>query len=171
MQAASSTSASIPLEATYQGHSRIIHREGHRTVESNAGSQHYLDVDPVIEASRIADSAVPDGGRGWFVIAACCVVSWWYTGTSYSWGIIQDALLNEGIGSPATLSFVGSLSAAMISALAIVNARVIRSMGSRVTGMLGVSFLGLSGLTSSFAVKNVAGLFFTSGVLLGFGLR
>ncbi|KAH8647900.1 major facilitator superfamily domain-containing protein [Xylariales sp. PMI_506] len=127
------------------------------------------DTDPVLEASRVADNAAPDGGRGWVVVAACAVVGWWFVGIPYSWGVMQSALVDQG-GSPATLAFVGSLSCSLISALAIVNARVIRWLGSQRTAMLGVSFLGLSALTSSFSVDNIAGLFFTSGVLLGFGL-
>lgn len=171
MEVGSSTSTSIPLNVLQTGQGRVTQREGHH---SGTSQSHILDdpnVDPTLEESRLADSSVPDGGHGWVVIAACGVVSWWYTGTSYSWGIIQDALVSEGVGSPATLSFVGSLSTALISALAIVNARAIRWMGSQMTGILGVSFLGLSALTTSFSVKNVAGLFFTSGVLLGLGLR
>ncbi|KAK7427296.1 hypothetical protein QQZ08_006233 [Neonectria magnoliae] len=166
---ASSVSTSIRLEPYPR--TTTTQREGiHHTptsLQDHSGS----DVDPVLEASRVADSTVPDGGRGWAVVAACAVVAWWFVGTSYSWGIIQDALVMEGIASPSTLAFVGSLSAALISALAIVNARVIRWMGSQLTAMLGVTFLGLSAITSSFAVRNVAGLFFTSGIVLGLGLR
>ncbi|KAH6655837.1 major facilitator superfamily domain-containing protein [Truncatella angustata] len=128
------------------------------------------ELDHVLEASRIADNEAPDGGRGWVVVAACAVVTWWFVGTSYSWGVMQNELVAEGVGSAATLAFVGSLSAALISALAIVNARIVRRLGSRRTAMIGISFVGLSALTSSFAVKNIGGLFFTSGVLLGLGL-
>lgn len=128
------------------------------------------ETDSVHAASQAIDNTVPEGGRGWIVIAACSVVAWWFVGTSYSWGIIQDALVVEGVGSPASLAFVGSLSTGLISALAIVNARVVRWLGARYTTLLGVTFLGLSALTSSAAVENLAGLFFTSGVLLGLGL-
>ncbi|KAH8892997.1 major facilitator superfamily transporter [Thozetella sp. PMI_491] len=126
--------------------------------------------DPVLEASRLADSAVPDGGYGWVVIMGAAVVSWWYTGLSYSWGVMQAALVRDNLSSPATLSFVGSVSTALIAALAIVNARAIRWLGAQRTGILGVLFLGISTLLSSFAVKNIAGLFFTSGILLGLGM-
>lgn len=30
----------------------------------------------VLEASRLADSTVPDGGYGWAVIAGCAVMTW-----------------------------------------------------------------------------------------------
>lgn len=54
--------------------------------------------------------------------------------------------------------------------MAIINARVVRAIGSQRTGVLGVIFLGMSEILSSFTLGSVAGLFFTSGVLLGFGI-
>lgn len=30
----------------------------------------------ILEASRLADSTVPDGGYGWIVIASCAVLTW-----------------------------------------------------------------------------------------------
>ncbi|KAK7450029.1 major facilitator superfamily transporter [Colletotrichum acutatum] len=98
--------------------------------------------DPILQASREADSTVPEGGYGWVVVGGCFVVAWWIIGTSYSWGVIQGALIEDGLGTPAVLSFVGSLAAALISALAIVNSRVMRRIGPRKTGLLGISLLG-----------------------------
>lgn len=127
--------------------------------------------DPILQASREADSTVPEGGYGWVVVGGCFVVAWWIIGTSYSWGVIQGALIEDGLGTPAVLSFVGSLAAALISALAIVNSRVMRRIGPRKTGLLGISLLGISELLSSFAVKNVGAMFATSGVIMGLGMR
>lgn len=93
-----------------------------------------------------------------------------FVGTSYSWGVIQDALIAKGFSSPATLSYIGSIAIAFISFMAIINARVVRAIGPQRTGVLGVCFLGLSEILSSFALNSVAGLFMTSGVLLGFGI-
>ncbi len=93
-----------------------------------------------------------------------------FVGTSYSWGVIQDALVQKGLSSAATLSYIGSIAIAFISFMAIINARVVRAIGPQRTGVLGVAFLGLSEILSSFTLNNVAGLFFTSGVLLGLGI-
>jgi hypothetical protein len=71
--------------------------------------------DTVIAESRLADAAAPDGGYGWVIIGACSVLTFWFVGTSYSWGVIQAALVEENLSSPASLSFVGSLTAACIS--------------------------------------------------------
>lgn len=128
------------------------------------------DDDPVLEASRVADSAVPEGGYGWVAIGGCTVVTWWVVGTPYSWGVIQDALVSEGLSTAATLAYVGSLPSAMISTLAVVNARVVRTLGARMTAMLGVALLGVSQILSGFAVHNIGALFFTAGFLTGLGL-
>lgn len=93
-----------------------------------------------------------------------------FVGTSYSWGVIQDALVAKGFSSPATLSYIGSIAIAFISFMAIVNARLVRVIGPQRTGVLGVCFLSLSEILSSFALDSVVGLFFTSGVLLGLGI-
>jgi hypothetical protein len=125
--------------------------------------------DAVVAESRIADAQVPDGGYGWVVIAACSVLCFWFVGTSYSWGVIQAALVKDHVSTPASLSFVGSLTAACISFLALANARLIRKIGGRNTALAGVSFLGIGGILSSFTTRNVGGLFFTTGVLMGTG--
>jgi hypothetical protein len=115
--------------------------------------------------------AVPDGGYGWVVILGCSVITWWFVGTTYSWGIIQAALVEQGLSSSSTLSFVGSLTVTCIAVLAIVNARVIQLLGARNTGLLGVSLLGLGEILSGFSTHNVAGLFVTTGIVMGVGTR
>ncbi|KAF4903146.1 Aspyridones efflux protein apdF [Colletotrichum fructicola] len=126
--------------------------------------------DPVLQASRLADSSVPEGGYGWVVVTGCFVIAWWIIGTSYSWGVIQSALVDDGLATPAVLSFVGSLAAALISAMAIINSRVMRRFGPRRVGLLGIALIGLSEILSSFAVKNVGALFATSGFMMGLGM-
>ncbi|KAH7327933.1 major facilitator superfamily transporter [Stachybotrys elegans] len=128
------------------------------------------DLDPVLQAPPPGESPVPDGGYGWVVVAGCTVVAWWQIGTPYSWGIIQGALAEEGISSPVILSFVGSLAASLISALAIVNSVAMRRFGSRKMGMLSMTLMALSEFVSSFTFKNVGGLFATSGVMMGLGV-
>ncbi|KAL7811380.1 MFS general substrate transporter [Trichoderma gracile] len=126
--------------------------------------------DDVLEASRLADSVVPDGGYGWVVVGACAVISWWFVGMGYSWGVIQGALVEKGLSTPATLSYVGSLAVSLISCMAILNARIIRAIGAQRTALLGILLLGISEIISSFTVSNLAGLFITSGVIVGLGM-
>ncbi|KAH6975999.1 major facilitator superfamily domain-containing protein [Ilyonectria sp. MPI-CAGE-AT-0026] len=134
-----------------------------------SGSRAEESTDEILQASRLADSTVPDGGYGWVVVGGGAVLLWWAVGTTYAWGVMQTALVEDGLSTPATLSFIGSLDAALMSALAIVNSRLMRALGMRWTAVLGVSVMGGSEILSSFAVKNIGALFFTSGVMMGTG--
>lgn len=136
-----------------------------------AARDHGASGDSILQASRAADSTVPDGGYGWVVVASGAAMLWWAVGTTYAWGVMQAALVEDGLSGPATLSFVGSLSASLVSVFAVANARLMRALGARATGVLGVCFLGGSAILSGFAVRSVGALFCTVGVLTGFGAR
>ena len=116
-------------------------------------------------------SAVPDGGYGWVVVFACAVITWWFVGTTYSWGVIQTALVDQGLSGASTLSFVGSLTVAFIALLAIANARILTTIGARNAGLLGIGLLGLGEILGGFATKNIGALFATVGVVMGVGTR
>lgn len=127
--------------------------------------------DTVIQASRHADSMAPEGGYGWLIVFACACIGFWAVGTLYCWGVMQAALVKQGLSSPATLSWIGSLCFAFIAFLALVNARVIRLLGARGTAFLGISMLSLAEILSGSATHNVGGLFVTAGVMSGVGTR
>ncbi|OCK75945.1 MFS general substrate transporter [Lepidopterella palustris CBS 459.81] len=128
------------------------------------------DSDAILQASRLADSTVPDGGYGWVVIFGCAVVAFWFVGTSYSWGVMQAALVEQGLSSASTLSFVGSVTTAFISVLAIVNSRVVRALGARATVMIGIGLVGIGEALAGFATTSVGGLFVTAGGVMGVGM-
>ncbi|KAE8149076.1 MFS general substrate transporter [Aspergillus avenaceus] len=128
------------------------------------------DPDEVIQASLLADAEVPDGGYGWIVIFGCAVFTWWFIGTAYCWGILQAALVKNGVSSSSTLSFVGSLAPACISFLGILNANIIRKIGTRISALLGIFLLGLGEVLSGFVTSNIGGLFATAGVVMGIGI-
>jgi hypothetical protein len=139
-----------------------------------AGEFDPTNPDTIIRASLLADSQVPDGGYGWVVISACSVLTFWFVGTTYSWGVLQAALAEQHLSAPSTLAFIGSLTATFISLLAIVNARMIRAMGARnagLAGVAGVALLGAGGILSGFSTGNLGGLFVTTGVIEGVGTR
>lgn len=133
---------------------------------ADAGAQ---EPDEVMLQSQMADSQVPDGGYGWILISACAVVTWWFVGASYTWGVMQAALVDRMGYSSSTLAFVGSLCPACISLLAVPNATVIRVIGARVTALLGIFLLGLGSVLSGFVTGSVVGLFSTWGLLGGIG--
>ncbi|KAI0516757.1 major facilitator superfamily domain-containing protein [Xylaria bambusicola] len=161
MATATSTTTAIELGPL----TTVLQREPIEAPKSDSSST----VDPVLEASRLADSDVPDGGYGWVVVASCAVLSWWTIGTSYSWGVIQGYLVEDGLSTPAVLSFVGALGPTLLAAVAILNSRIMRMIGVRYTGMLGIFLIGLAEILAGFAVNSVPGLFITEGVLLGLG--
>lgn len=129
------------------------------------------DEDAVIQASLAADADVPDGGYGWVIVASGAVLLWWALGTTYAWGVMQTELVEQKLSTPAVLSFIGSLDAALIAALALVNSRIMKRLGARMTAVLGVVLMGGSEILSGFATKNLGALFFTSGILMGLGVR
>lgn len=164
---ASTSTQTIALEPLYQPQNDTESNQKKAPTTSNFDPA----LDAIIAESRLADESVPDGGYGWVVVFACSMLTFWFVGTTYSWGILQAALVERKLSSPATISFVGSLTAASISFLALVNARVIRRIGARSTALLGVGFLGVGEILSGFTTRNIGGLFFTAGVVMGVGAR
>ncbi|KAH7363442.1 major facilitator superfamily domain-containing protein [Plectosphaerella cucumerina] len=163
MATATTTAAHI-LEDLGAGSGSTLHRRpGHDDDTSP------VNTDP-LEASRMADSSVPDGGYGWVVIAGCAIVAWWNIGVSYTWGVYQGALLERGVGSALVLSFCGSLSPALMAALATLNARAVRSLGTRKLALAGITCNALSQIGASFVTHSAVGLFFFPGLLLGIGM-
>lgn len=158
-----SVSTAVELQERNQVGGRLTKHTGDLTPPENS--------DEILQASLAADAEVPDGGYGWVVISACAVVTWWFIGTSYCWGVLQAALVKEGLSSSSTLAFIGSVATACISFLGIINANVIRRLGTRISALLGIFLLGLGEVLSGFATKNVGGLFATAGVLFGLGIR
>lgn len=139
--------------------------DGRATEETAAGE----GADEVLLASLAADSGVPEGGYGWVVVCGCAVIAFWFVGTPYSWGVLQAALVRENSFPTSTISFVGSLTTCLIATLAVVNARLIQTLGVRLTGMLGVLLIGGGEILSGFVTHNVGGLFVTTGVVTGVG--
>ncbi|RGP64324.1 hypothetical protein FLONG3_9597 [Fusarium longipes] len=166
-----STTTAVQLEALGNGtpyESSNLRTRG-ALVESASSHQNESD-DPALEASRIADSTVPDGGYGWVVIIACAVVAWWVIGLSYVWGVYQRALVERGVGSPLALSFCGSLSPALMATVGMIVSRMIRSFGTRKLSCAGIALMALSLIGASFVTDHLVGLIFLPGVPLGLGM-
>ncbi|CAI6081708.1 unnamed protein product [Clonostachys chloroleuca] len=159
---ATSTSTAIELQPTQAARSAQSVTEDPSLFSS--------DLEPVLQTSRLNDSTVPDGGYGWVVVSACAVTCWWWIGTPYSWGVMQSALVERDVSTPAVLAFVGSLAAALISAMALVNSVVLQKFGARKTAMMSMVLVSLSELLSSFTFQNITALFFTSGFMMGLGV-
>lgn len=111
-----------------------------------------------------------DGGYGWYIVASLSVLIFHGVGISYCWGVIQSRLIASGVGSASSLSYVGSTTAACVAIFAILNAKLVRILGSRTTAFLGVTGMVVGELLSGFSAKSVGGLFVTTGLLTGYGV-
>ncbi|KAG9518609.1 MFS general substrate transporter, partial [Aureobasidium melanogenum] len=129
-----------------------------------------LDPDSVVEASRIADASVPEGGYGWVVVGVSAVMAWWFIGIPYCWGVLQEALVDQGLASASTLAFVGSSTVACNAMFSTTSSRIVRALGSQRTAMLGMGLISLGEILSGFCTKSVAGLFVCTGLILGIGI-
>ena len=88
-------------------------------------------INDVAEASRVVDAGVPEGGCGWVAVPACAFICFWFVGTTYRCGVIQGALVAEGLSSTSTLSWIDSMVITCNALLAIVSARVMQRIDSR----------------------------------------
>jgi hypothetical protein len=78
MATATVTRTSIELLAVQSAADHDVHARDSTWESSTLPA----DPDNVIEASRIADAAVPDGGYGWWIVAACSTLCFWFVGTT-----------------------------------------------------------------------------------------
>lgn len=123
--------------------------------------------------ATVADSALGqiaprDGGCGWVVIFACFVQTFWVNAWTGCWGILQVALLRDGLQdvSTSTLSFVGSLGLSLTVALGFVCVWLASRIGAKWSTVIGSALFGLSTLIGSFTIHSVGGLL-ASGTLYG----
>lgn len=115
----------------------------------------------------------PDGGfDAWLCVGCSAMLSFWFIGVTYSWGVIQSALVARALAPASTLAFVGSLAVGSLSLLGVVNARVLRSVGARAMALAGTGFLSASQVLASWATAthSVGGLFVTAGAMMGVGV-
>ncbi|KIJ69501.1 hypothetical protein HYDPIDRAFT_24336 [Hydnomerulius pinastri MD-312] len=112
---------------------------------------------------------IPDGGYGWVVVSACSLITAFFVGGSYSWGVMQAALANEKLAPDSTLAFIGSVAVSWVAFGAVPNSRVIRWLGTRNGAILGCCLLGVGQILNGFSANSVGGLFFTNGIILGLG--
>ena len=95
--------------------------------------------------------------------------SFFFSGSSYSYGVIQAKLEQEGVGTSSALAFVGSMSSAALSIFAIPNSALIRRFGARKVLIAGGIFTGLGEIIAGWVVHSVPGLFISFGLVTGVG--
>ncbi|EFY97902.1 hypothetical protein MHUMG1_08717 [Metarhizium humberi] len=110
-----------------------------------------------------------DTKEGWVVVAAGSAIFFVFLGLIYSYGIVQLHLTESRLASISTLSFIGSVGAAMSPLTGMIVARIIKLAGYRVTALIGSLFLGLGEFTAGWSTKSVPAMFVTQGFLFGIG--
>lgn len=83
---------------------------------------------------------------------------------------MQNRLVEDGLSTASTLSWVGSITIACNAIFSVLSARVLRSLGSRRTAFLGIALLAGGEILAGFCTKNIGGLFVTEGVVMGTGV-
>lgn len=110
-----------------------------------------------------------DTKEGWPVVTAGSAIFFVYLGLVYSYGIVQLHLSEAHLASVSTLSFIGSVGAAMSPLTGMIVARVIKLTGYRVTALMGSILLGLGEFTAGWSTKSVPAMFVTQGFVFGIG--
>ncbi|GAA6040702.1 hypothetical protein JCM8097_000882 [Rhodosporidiobolus ruineniae] len=103
-------------------------------------------------------------------VLPCFVIFSTTIGGMYAWGVFQDKLVAEGVGSSSTLAWIGSTQACMEALLAIPASRLVAAYGPRRVALLSTFFTSLAPLLASFCTHSVGGLVVTEGILFGFGV-
>jgi len=162
-----STTTTIELENRHR-HVNLPTRSGDIQI-STENELNQRNIDEI--APENAATAVPDGGYGWVVVFCCSILTFWLSGLTGAWGVIQAALLSSTLKGSAssTTAFVGSLGITICVAFGLVAVRLMQLTGVRLAAIIGITLLGVGTLASGFTTTNVAGLFQTYGVVLGAG--
>ncbi|GAA5857968.1 hypothetical protein JCM8547_006643 [Rhodosporidiobolus lusitaniae] len=107
--------------------------------------------------------------NAWLQVLACSILFSTTVGGTSAYGVFQDALVSAKVGESSTLSWVGSLQAALQSITAIPNARILAAYGPRNTALLGALFASLGPLLAGWCTESVTGLMITEGIMFGYG--
>ncbi|KAH7923170.1 MFS general substrate transporter [Leucogyrophana mollusca] len=142
-----------------------------RPIELAVVSSHNPEPDAASENTIVVPVVddVPDGGYGWVVVSACSLITSFFVGLTYSWGVMQAGLSKQKLAPDSTLAFIGSTTISFVAFGAVVNTHVIRFMGTRNAALLGCFLLGFGQILSGWSARSVGGLFVTNGIIMGFG--
>lgn len=117
----------------------------------------------------ISEARPPDGGWGWVVVAASFVVNLIADGITFSFGVIYVEFLNYFGEGKSKTAWIGSLFMAMPLLSGPVASFLTDRYGCRKVSIVG-SILASTGFVISTFANSMELLFFTFGILAGFGL-
>ena len=155
---------------TFENHQNDIpmsYLSPHQTSTTRLSGQNLEESEAEIEDPQA--STPWDSKEGWLVVLGGSAIFFVYLGLVYSYGIVQLHLEQQGLAKVSTLSFIGSVSAAISPLTCTVVARIIKRFGYRTTALTGSVLLGLGEFTAGFSTKSVPAMFVTQGFLFGIG--
>uniref|UniRef100_A0A1B0D0H6 Major facilitator superfamily (MFS) profile domain-containing protein n=1 Tax=Phlebotomus papatasi TaxID=29031 RepID=A0A1B0D0H6_PHLPP len=118
---------------------------------------------------QYAEARAPDGGWGWVVVAAAFMVNLIADGITFSFGVIFVEFLNYFREGKAKTAWIGSLFMAMPLLSGPIASFLTDRYGCRRVTVVG-SILAATGFMISAFSTSMEMLFFTFGILAGFGL-
>ncbi|PWN53696.1 MFS general substrate transporter, partial [Violaceomyces palustris] len=106
-----------------------------------------------------------DGGkRAWMVVGGCTTFFFYTLGLVYSFGIIQDRLIDRGLATASTMGWLSSVTVVLTPILAIPCTKFIDSFGNRLSGLLGAMLVGTGYVSTSFSLKSLPMLFLSQAI-------
>lgn len=118
---------------------------------------------------EVAEARPPDGGWGWVVVFAAFMVNLFSDGVTFSFGVIYVEFLNYFGESKAKTAWIGSLFMAMPLLSGPIASFLTDRYGCRNVTVVG-SIMASAGFILSAFTDSIEMLYFTFGILAGFGL-
>lgn len=118
---------------------------------------------------RFAEARPPDGGWGWVVVFAAFMVNMFSDGVTFSFGVIYVEFLNYFGEGKAKTAWIGSLFMAMPLLSGPIASFLTDRYGCRCVTVVG-SIMASAGFILSAFTDSIEMLYFTFGILAGFGL-
>ncbi|KAM0255107.1 hypothetical protein ACHAQJ_006111 [Trichoderma viride] len=146
--------------------------QGAMSDETEKGTQESVIESRFPQPVNVAPPPPPNGGYGWAVTAAICIINAHTWGMNSSYGVfLAYYITNNTFPGATTLqyAFVGSLSLSCAMGISPFATLAVRKFGTRQVMTLGVVIEAGSWIAASFAYK-IWHIFLTQGVLFGLGM-
>ncbi|XP_067672583.1 monocarboxylate transporter 12-like [Haliotis asinina] len=115
------------------------------------------------------DEPILDGGWGWVVLVGCFTINFISDGCAYSFGVLYTELLDSFNESKSKTSWVGSLFFSVPLLCGPVSSVITERVGCRTATIMG-GLIAAAGFLSSSFVQSVEAMYFTYGIVAGFGM-
>ncbi|GAA5982515.1 hypothetical protein JCM10908_006679 [Rhodotorula pacifica] len=120
--------------------------------------------------TKEAFESYPDAGLlAWTQVASAFALMFTTIGGAYSWGVLQDALVAQGLAPSSTLAFIGSTQVSLAAILAIPIGRLVGAFGPRRVAIAGSLFTGLGPVLAGSFTGNFGALLAFQGLMFGVG--